>query len=413
MMQKKQKMESKKERLEKLDEPTRRAILHPSGQDLEPDEWPAIDRSALVKNTTEDSTWDWPKAPTDGFPFPSNFDPDSRLTLRRPVKQRELATRDHPEKIEHGRDTFPDYCPVILRGASGEAVKVLAFLDTGAEEAVIHSDMLKRLGGVPVKTGNALRMADHSDVEQYQSDTPIRLWAGDIVTELHMTVLSMDRNDSPYILLGRRFMRQMGIHLANMPFRFPSPSGGDPLNPDFIDINDMESKRLTDVIPLSQGEIEQREILREHVARLLRRHDATVPVNSFIDHPDAVVRIFHEEGVLPVYIDRPKKAGNKLDDYIEKQIQLWLTNGKLIRWDRKIHGAWPRYNMPLVPVVTKNPHTGEIIKVRVCVDARGINMGIVGDDTPIPNIQNLYAGLQHKRFFSEFDMVSAFNQFPV
>ena len=286
-------------------------------------------------------------------------------------------------------------------------------LDTGAEESFLHPDLVKYMTNTATITNVRYGTADSSQpsIRLTLTDQPIRLWCGSTSTELHLGVLDLGRDECPYILIGRRLMAVLGIHLSNVPYAYPLRDVYD--DKEFVDINDMDSKRLSDTHVLSPEETVRRDEVRNHIKYLLQQHTEHVKVDSFINHPDAMVRILHDIGTLPSYVNqRLKPTKSMLDSYITDQVLMWVEHGKLIHWDRKMHGEWPRYNMPLLPVVTHGPN-GQVIKVRVCVDARGVNMGIVNDDTPIPNIQTLYAGLQNKKYFAEFDMVSAFNQFPV
>ena len=376
------------------------------------------DRTHWMHNTGDNrvATWTTPQTCTQLID-PVCYHKDTKFTVKTPHgRVSDKSTSDSFTAALNAHDEHPCppvYVPVILRGASGEPIKCQAFLDTGAEESFLHPDLVKYMTNTATLTNVRYGTADAAQpsIRLTLTDEPVRIWCGSTSTEMHFGVLDLGRDECPYILIGRRLMAVLGIHLSNVPYAYPLRDVYD--DKEFVDINDMESKRLTDTHALSPEETVRRDEVRNHIKYLLQLHTQTVRVDSFINHPDAMVRILHDIGTLPSYVNqRLKPTKSMLDSYITDQVLMWVDHGKLIKWDRKIHGEWPRYNMPLLPVVTHGPNS-QVLKVRVCVDARGVNMGIVNDDTPIPNIQTLYAGLQNKKYFAEFDMVSAFNQFPV
>jgi hypothetical protein len=116
---------------------------------------------------------------------------------------------------------------------------------------------------------------------------------------------------------------------------------------------------------------------------------------------------------MPAYRAQYRSKGKSiLDPYIADQIALWLENGKLVEWNVAIHGEFARYNMPLLGVVTRNT-SGQVLKIRVCTDARELNHGIVADNSPLPNITKLFNDMASNEIFSEYDLQSCFLQFPV
>ena len=311
-----------------------------------------LDEAFRTQNDTEKATWVIPTH-TYQLPHPTSFDTGNRCSERRPERHYPYAPSPidaHAAALEMERRTYPPiYIPLTIRGASGEAIKCMGLLDTGSEESYLNADLCARLKNTTTtfedkRYGQATETADTFPL--VLTDKPVRVWMGDTATELHFGVLAMSRIEVPHLLLGRRFMDAMEINLTNIPYKHPIPDE-QMSDKEHVEINDRESDRLTDSRTLSPSDTARREALRTHIEDLLRIHTHTVPVDSFIKHPDATVHILHDEGTLPSYISqRSKPARSVLDQYITDQVELWLKNGKLIKWDAAQHGAWPRYNMP-------------------------------------------------------------------
>jgi len=309
----------------------------------------------------------------------------------------------------------PVYTAMAIRGANNKMYEGHVMYDSGSDRTFLTPSMATMLG-LTVSTDktklNYANSGNHS-VSHWTADG-ITIWHG-LNYSCHIDrlgILDMPVDVVPYMLLGRDIAEQIGITISGLQHRFPRELLGDE-HVDFQDLNDRQSNRVYDDEDIPADVAARRDPIRQRLQSQVDNLKQHLPVNGFIDHPRATVQILHRPGTPPAY---RKQYGGKhkslLDSYITAQVLLWLENGKLVEWDEDKHGYSPTYNMPLLPIVTRDP-SGQIKKVRVCVDARHINVGIINDDTPLPNISRLFSDLATNKWFSEFDMESAFNQFPV
>ena len=310
----------------------------------------------------------------------------------------------------------PFYTALAVRGPNNKLLEFYGFYDCGSNKTMITPSLAAALGVTTATDGTTIRLAHAGDrAVSHWTNEGITLWHG-LNHSVYLDtigIMDMPADTVPYMLLSRDLGTAIGISVQGLQHRFPTELAGNTADGDFKDLNDRSAQRVSDVDNLSPEMAAARDPVRARLQEDLDNLKRTVPVNSFIDHPRATVQVLHQPGVPPAY---RKQYGGKhkslLDSYITDQVKLWLVNGKLVKWDQDKHGYSPAFNMPLLPVVTRDP-SGQIKKVRVCVDARHVNIGIVNDDTPLPNISRLFSDMASNKWFSEFDMESAFNQFPV
>lgn len=360
---------------------------------------------------TTSATW---RVPTDAvrLPPPAAFAPDADRRGPAPPDINQAPGQG----VTQSNSPLPLYAPVTVRGPNGSAFDVLAFVDSGADISYLHVDFATtHLGSTVVSDPSAVNhLADNTTAPRRHCAEPIQFWCGAYSCQATPDVLDMSPKVIPYLLLGRDLMQLFAISLTGIPTAFPTSAAElKQQDQSFIDLS-ARLQRLFDDSDLSVEENRLRDLLRSDIDARLQQHALQVPINSFITHPDAPVQILHDAAAPP---PKPLSYGRKasqayLDQYITEQVDVWLRHGKLVPWDSASHGAYPRHCMPLLPVVTHLP-SGDIHKVRVCVDARSLNANLLNDPTPLPNISVLYQRLSGLRFHSEFDAVSCFNQFPI
>jgi hypothetical protein len=254
------------------------------------------------------------------LPEPYHFDPGFHMSSRRDpndlsgrtnfrgTRGTRFSSAHEAAADQLRRKISPYYAPVTLRGPSGEAIRCLALVDTGSEETFITPALAHRIKATStIIEGREFYMADASKglVQLRLTDEAVRFWCGDkFRTDMHVGVLDLNEYESPYVLLGRRFLEDAGMFISNIPFKYPQPSSET--DPDFLDVNERVSKRLSDPRVLSPQDELARESLRESMDSLLRLHAAAVPVNSFITHPEAPVHVLHDVGAECTYICHPR-----------------------------------------------------------------------------------------------------------
>lgn len=310
----------------------------------------------------------------------------------------------------------PVYAPVTVQGANGAAYQILAFVDSGADHSSVTPALASLCGAAVQPTGGVVLLAASSaaPVPRETATSAFRFWLGQFSVEfVHIDVFSADPDVAPHMTIGRDLMQAFGFTIFGIPAA--QPQAADFEAEPFIDMND-DVQRVSDANDegLTHQELVDREGVRARTQILLDAHAEAVPINSFINYPGSLVPIMHEENApQPKPISYGKKSGKAhLDTYIDAQVNLWQANGKIKLWDIEQHGAFPRHCMPLLPAVTVGPD-GSLKKVRVCCDARYLNVGMVDDRTPIPRTDMVYEALANHRFLAEFDGVSFFNQFEI
>lgn len=354
------------------------------------------------------------------LPLPEQYASDM-LRARRPDRPCAPTFTEAPERTVYSNVTMATpksrvpafYQPVILRGPNGEAFRCLAFVDTGAEFSHISPALVRTLGcSTRQSTTEVVKTADSASSPSIFTSEHVSIWSKSIAVQHHFRVLNLPSETAPHILLGRELLEVFGISLIGLTADASDPNH----HADSDHYFDLERQphvfsTADDKLP---PELEaERSVIREKLRDLLRVNEFLVPDNSFINYDNSEVRILHHPDTPPSFVRQYRNATKShLDEHITKQVDDWVSSGKLVPWNNDVHGPWPRYNMPLLPVVTKNPD-GSIRKVRVCVDARGINHNIINNESPLPDITHIYAKFTGKRFFTELDMSQCFLQFRV
>ena len=101
-----------------------------------------------------------------------------------------------------------------------------------------------------------------------------------------------------YLLLGRDSLADLHLTMGPIELDF-AHTNRPPADDEFIDYSDKPS-RLSDAL-LPPDEETRRQMIRQRIQAALLRHLDLVPIDSFISHPDAVVRIEHVDGTPPAY----------------------------------------------------------------------------------------------------------------
>ena len=295
------------------------------------------------------------------------------------------------------------------------AVNAMALLDTGSSVTLISRAVADRLGTAHgQRRGHLYGFASaHAPIPRQRTTRPISFFYGRTYDVMYVDVVDMQ---DEHIILGRDFIKRFNIHIGPLHVCYPQELQLSADDDEYIDVHEKQS-RVTDVDGslLSPTEKIARDDLREIVNGWLADHVAQVPITSTIKHPDAFVRIQHEPGQpLSKNKYRPQYQGRvHLHEYITAQVNTWCINEKAAKWDTEILGPdIGEFNSPLLPVATTLP-SGAIAKVRVCNDYQSLNIGLIDDKTPLPNITHMFGRMANAKYFTEFDMVAAFNQFPV
>ena len=327
------------------------------------------------------------------------------------------SPKPRPPKPQHQPDGTPgdrvevppDFVPAMITNPDCSITReVLGFMDSGCGPDLISADLAKYLDVSYHLTGATCTgfSTDFPPLPISVVDKPLWLYIGERKEQILPEVTKLNTHE---LLIGRTTRNLFGISVGPIPLRYPSEFDV-PLPDDYVDL-EKPVERVFDRLVLPPAEEKLRTALRADAAIWLKEHVDTVPLNSFIKSDHSMLHVLHEPDTPPAYTHQyPVKP--HLRQYVTDQVLLWHKIGKSLIFDVNKHGPFPLYNMPLHPVVTRNA-AGEIDKVRVCVDARGLNVKMINDHFPIPYINDIYQGLSQNRFFSEFDLTSAFLQFRV
>ena len=288
-------------------------------------------------------------------------------------------------------------------------LRVWAFIDTGSDVTILSSTLADKLGlSLQPRSGNIVGIAGH--LPRQSTSSPVSLWHGRSHTTAYWDV-QPTLPGAEYLLLGRDSLADLHLTMGPIELDFAHTSR-PPDDDDFIDYS-IKPPRLADGrLPLDEET--RRETIRQRIQVALQRHLDLVPVDSFISHPDAVVRIEHVDGTPPAYTPQYPAKNPDMREALTKQVQAWLVEGRIQRYDgtQAFAESFPRYNIPLMTVVTRDANQ-KVKKIRCCIDARQLNNGLVMDNAPLGNIRDIYQQMGSFKYFSEFDLRSAFTQFPV
>ena len=298
----------------------------------------------------------------------------------------------------------------IYNPKSGKQFEFFAFADTGANGDAMHTKLAALLQCTVCKVPGTLTTF-HGDAQSFDRQAvqdPIILSYGEYNISFTPDVVPLVT--TPYLLLGRPMLQELGISLGPIATDFPPLATTDEHHAPFQDMT-VRIQRVEDCVQLSPEEESRREELRRHASSLLSHHVERVPVDSHIRVPEAIFRVEHAPNTQPAYV-RQYDTKPILLPYVDAQIILWLRNKKIRPWDPGLDGQRPHYNIPLTVAVTRLPD-GQVNKARVCADATKLNIGLLDEHHPLPSIPKLYSQMAGRKYHSSLDATQCFLQFPV
>jgi hypothetical protein len=120
------------------------------------------------------------------------------------------------------------------------------------------------------------------------------------------------------------------------------------------------------------------------------------------------------EAVLPIPLDTEEPLyvaqypiAHGMRHHISNQIQSWLASGVIERASGRA-----LYNSPIF-AIPKLVINGIIVKARIVIDPRKINVHIPAINYPIPKIEEIHQLIGGARFYSTLDLESGYHQFWV
>ena len=199
------------------------------------------------------------------------------------------------------------------------------------------------------------------------------------------------------ILLGHRDGQGLGIQISiPSPWTKPEKSESD----------------LDWVKALSNGRKEERipkeyaEKLEEFIADNLKKHE-NLEENVTVTDPESVYRLRLKEGAQPWYA-KQYPIPLKWYKLVDEMIDIWVSKGWIIRAPDNCP-----YNNPILP--RPKISGGKLIEnvIRLCLDARWLNLFTEGGFTNIPDQDAIYAALGDYDMLSEIDIDNGYNRIPL
>ena len=309
----------------------------------------------------------------------------------------------------------PIFQPVIVRGPNNKPFRVMAFVDSGADHSFCNEQFLSLLGATSVSMSHSQqKLADSSIAPSFRTSHCITIWSKRFVTHTYLRVLSLPQETAPHILLGRDLMDAFQLRVLGLTPSFPDEiQEAEDAFPDFAREPRVFDHPSVTLPPLSEA---LRSQIRSRLTKLLEENDERVSEDSFISYPAARFQVLHAPNTPPSYVPQYKiNPSSRAYHHITEKVNEWFRTGRTVLFNSAMQpGGIPHatYNMPLLCVLATNPDGSEK-KARVCADARGVNVNIIDNKFPLPDIRALQTKMMGKKYFTELDLTSAFLQFPV
>ena len=201
-------------------------------------------------------------------------------------------------------------------------------------------------------------------------------------------------------------MAKLGIAITGDPSEFPQEAEPSkvrkkPEEDEFS--NKPSSKYIASLKALSFSEISHK--LHEELTNRTADHDSILQcyqervkrkLKPYVDTNDGLTGFCKmKEAIVPIDTgdERPinrrqYKVPFTLQPVVKAQIDKWLAEGIIERAPK--HTSW---NNPLL-VVTKRDNTGNVLKHRVCIDPRPLNLHIPKVSYPLPKIKDIFESLK-------------------
>ena len=295
-----------------------------------------------------------------------------------------------------------DRCPIEIELPNGKIARVLALLDSGADNTCINKSLVKEQA-IPTKAVTGQLIAFDGTARNRAAQTiPMHITCGK-----HEEMYSFELIDSDNaVILGRDLINRWGMGHTNVPHAFPSQ-----LQSEVITIEGMTDKRTSVQDTVASADEEKSRAAHMHIieAALQRNADAKATCDgAFISYPGSEVFIDHVEGTPPTYVHQyPVRADDQ--PFLDEQVRAWLNTGKV---KNEPHPEDVRYNTPIIVAKHYTP-AGEIDKRRVCGDLRGLNKGLIVRPFVVPPVREILGWCSGSHLFSELDLKQAYPQFLV
>jgi transposase InsO family protein len=235
--------------------------------------------------------------------------------------------------------------------------------------------------------------------EKLITDYPVRVFIGNTICRVKFIVDPTNR----HTLIGQDLIRIMGGPQAKWPYEFAHVPG-------YFEKEappDADAPPAPSAVPAATAVSRHHEEIAAWAMAELEKNNAQIAPNERCTHQAAMVYVIHKPGTKPSF--RPQYPyAEKFVPFVDATIAQWLLEGKIV----PLVNFPPLYCMPLLPLVKSVDAHGNILSIRLTVDARGINIGLEFTPFPLPDMRELLRKLTGT-LFTELDLQSFFTQMPV
>lgn len=310
-------------------------------------------------------------------------------------------------RVQHARPPLERDNRHIAININGKTVQ--AFIDTGAVQSIVDTDVARRLGIKP--SGESMEMTDfrrEPQVTSMQRSRPVTIQANgrSLKTVLLISPISDD------LLLGDDLLAAFGIKITLEPpprRERSTPTREHPTPPPTRTVTARKTQQ-TDNEALFETEdavpAEEHETILAAIEDALASN-ASIPFEQPCNVQDAVVTV-PTGNSKPSFRPQYRNATTSvIEPAIDTQVQKWKDRGVVVK--APINNPW---NSALLGVSKKDAN-GDKVAVRVCIDLRHVNELVEGTDRPIPEINDLFDKVSEFHIASSLDLEESYHQLPV
>lgn len=297
-----------------------------------------------------------------------------------------------PEIINLDGDPRP-FLKVIVLGMECDGL-----LDSGSSCTILGKDGLDivkmlKLSGIPsnlaIKTADVHRALCRVDI-------PYR-----VKNRVHVVPTLVIPSMAKHLILGIDFWNKFGIkphftqssELSCNAIMNDSPEISAEMNKiekKMGEINEREVNKNNERVELSD---EQKTVLTDVISQFYTTKDGELGCTNILKHKI-------DTGNAAPVVKRPYPVS----PFIQKEVDVELNRMLSLGVIEPAEGEWAN------PMVIVRKPTG---KIRMCLDARGLNLVTVKDRYPLPHIGRILSQIQATKYQSSIDLSDAFWQVPL
>ncbi len=243
-------------------------------------------------------------------------------------------------------------------------------------------------------------------IPRVRTTKPVLINKGNDELLSNLDVAALPRQLNCQMLMGRDLIARFFMAFGPIPSVFPDELSRQNAKDKELNMDFFERRSLLSDFKLDPEKEKTRGSLRERLKARLEAHMLKVPIDGFINHPQATVHLTHDAehptSFTPQYKFKNPIVVQTITDWVKKMVD----EKRFTLYDKEIHGDALQNNVPLMVTPAGT---------RVCADLRNFNKGLRLDPSLLANIPNIYheMGSEGYTVFTELDLRGAFLQFMV